>query len=367
MVPPFSSFFTAVLNHYGIQALHLLPNSILLLSLFAFYREAFIGVWPSVALFLHFLSLRVHDDTHLSTCVSFVAAQGGNLLLKAGKKVENFRQHWVLMSLKDANSRLEMPKGLPKKIYAWSSVKLSDPRAVPILGRFSRDISANRLTDGMIVKEFLAQCLAPLQAHSRPLWDYQLGDDKLRLLSQDLSTEELNRVVPTLLGGDRGDLPKALGPLYHLDKRANLIAVLPAFDERGLFPAEGFGPVEVSSDDTFGGEDSENTVDYCPTSAPLPSHVVLLRELEDDAATGEVSTVISSRLTRISRGPASAPCATRSTSVLSHRKHGAESPLVHPPSTGGMSEAPGSRPSVGGPLNSPVAGAERKRRHVNVE
>ncbi|KAE8770314.1 hypothetical protein D1007_57957 [Hordeum vulgare] len=37
LVRPFSSFFTAILNHYGIQALHLQPNSILLLSVFAFY------------------------------------------------------------------------------------------------------------------------------------------------------------------------------------------------------------------------------------------------------------------------------------------------------------------------------------------
>ncbi|KAI5000736.1 hypothetical protein ZWY2020_010695 [Hordeum vulgare] len=32
LVSPFSSFLTAILNHYGIQALHLQANSILLLS-----------------------------------------------------------------------------------------------------------------------------------------------------------------------------------------------------------------------------------------------------------------------------------------------------------------------------------------------
>ncbi|KAE8795339.1 hypothetical protein D1007_29768 [Hordeum vulgare] len=123
-----------------------------------------------------------------------------------------------------------MPKGLPKKTSAWSSAKLSDPRAVPILERFSHDISAKSLTGRMIVKEFLAQRLVPLQAQSRPLWDYQLGEDKLRLRSQDLSTKELNKVVPTLLGGYPGDMPEALGPLYRLDDRANLIATFPTFD-----------------------------------------------------------------------------------------------------------------------------------------
>ncbi|KAI5016582.1 hypothetical protein ZWY2020_006433 [Hordeum vulgare] len=104
------------------------------------------------------------------------------------KKVENFSHRWVLMSLKDANPWLEEPKGLPEKTSAWSSAKFSDPRAMPILERFSHDISAKRMTGGMIVKELLAQRLAPLQAHSRPLWDYRAGDNELRLRSQDLPT-----------------------------------------------------------------------------------------------------------------------------------------------------------------------------------
>ena len=40
LVPPFSDFFYEVLGHYGLQALHLHPNSVLLLSIFAFYCEA---------------------------------------------------------------------------------------------------------------------------------------------------------------------------------------------------------------------------------------------------------------------------------------------------------------------------------------
>ncbi|KAE8820448.1 hypothetical protein D1007_01594 [Hordeum vulgare] len=275
LVPPFSSFFTAILNHYGIQALHLQYNSILLLSVFAVYYEAFVGMRPLVALFRHFFSLRLHDAAHLSACVSFIAAQGGNLLLKAGKKVEIFRHRWVLMSFKDAHPRLEVPKGLPEKISTWSSMKVYDPRAVPILERFSRGISAH---------------------------------------PGALRVEELNRVVVTLLGGNPGDLPKVVGPLYCLDDRADLIATLLVFDERGLSLAEGSTPVEVSSGDTSSGEGSKKTVDDCPASAPLPSQVILLHELEDDDVTGEFSAVMFSHLTRISGGPVLSPRAMQSMS-----------------------------------------------------
>ena len=57
LVPPFSDIFYIVLRHYRLQALHLHPNSVLLLSIFAYYCEAHVGVMPSVALLCHFSSL----------------------------------------------------------------------------------------------------------------------------------------------------------------------------------------------------------------------------------------------------------------------------------------------------------------------
>ena len=133
LVPPFSAFFTAVLEHYGIQALHLQPNSILLLSVFAFYCEAFMGVKPEVALFRHFFSLRLHDGAQRSACISFIVVQSGNMLFKAGKKVENFRHCWVFLDVQGLNARLELSKGLPEKTPAWGSAKLTDRRAKAVL------------------------------------------------------------------------------------------------------------------------------------------------------------------------------------------------------------------------------------------
>ncbi|KAE8811502.1 hypothetical protein D1007_11889 [Hordeum vulgare] len=105
--------------------------------------------------------------------------------------------------------------------------------------------------------------------------------------------------------------------MYRLDERANAIAGLPVVDERGLFPAEGSDPVEVSSGDTPGEGDSEKTVDECPASAPLPSQAVLLRELEDDDAASEVSVGVPSRPTRTSTGPTS----TQRYAVCVHARH----------------------------------------------
>lgn len=44
LVPPFSNFFYAILRHYRLSAVHLNPNSALLLLIFAYYCEAHVGV-----------------------------------------------------------------------------------------------------------------------------------------------------------------------------------------------------------------------------------------------------------------------------------------------------------------------------------
>ena len=57
LVPPFSDFFYVVLRHYRLHALHLHLNSVLLLSILAYYCEAHVGVMPFVALLRHFFLL----------------------------------------------------------------------------------------------------------------------------------------------------------------------------------------------------------------------------------------------------------------------------------------------------------------------
>jgi hypothetical protein len=54
LVPPFSSFFLMVLEHYGLHLQHLSPHSITLVAIFTHFCDMFVGVWPSVRLFRWF-------------------------------------------------------------------------------------------------------------------------------------------------------------------------------------------------------------------------------------------------------------------------------------------------------------------------
>ena len=71
LIPPFSAFLNAVLEHYQIHMLHLDLQSMTLLAVFAFVCESMVGIAPSVALFRHFFSLHLVDAFQRSGCVAF--------------------------------------------------------------------------------------------------------------------------------------------------------------------------------------------------------------------------------------------------------------------------------------------------------
>src|SRR3954469_6239844 len=132
LVPPFSEFFLSVLRHYNLQALHLHPNSILLLVIFAYYCEAHLGVQPLVALLRHYFSLRVSPGSP-SACASFVAYGGSIAISKPGKRIEGFRSKWVLVDAGRIHPRLSLPAELPTSSSDSGRADLTDPRAKLVL------------------------------------------------------------------------------------------------------------------------------------------------------------------------------------------------------------------------------------------
>jgi len=160
LVPPFSDFFYDVLDHYGLQALHLHPNSVLLLSIFTYYCEAYLGVMPSVALLRHFFFLRVSEE-HISGCANFVASGKANSISSTGKRADNIRAKWVMMDAKRAHPRLALPTEAPQSDKGWPRAELADERALPVLVQMQTDLKPGnakvaRIIGAMLLREFLA-------------------------------------------------------------------------------------------------------------------------------------------------------------------------------------------------------------------
>ena len=162
-VAPPSAFLLAILEHYQIHLLHLQPNSITILTVFAYLCEAFFGIKPSVELFRHFYSLRVTANDQISGCVSFRFEGKKELFIPmvVSKKVEDFRHHWVYMDLVSTSLLFEIPTEVAERNPNWSSKKIPAKKLEVLASRIA--FFRNRgLTAQMVAKEYVYRRISPL-------------------------------------------------------------------------------------------------------------------------------------------------------------------------------------------------------------
>lgn len=253
LVPPFSPFLEAVLAYYQVQLLHLHPNSVLILAIFAYLCEAYLGLKPTVGLFRCFYALRNTAKNERSGCVSFhiVDGMGGvyipmsrsedKAITSVTKKVDDFRQKWFFVGVERPCAFLEVPDEPPVKNSHWGKAAFDGAKNVSLMGRLSF-LGEEGLTGQMIVADFVSRRIAPLQAHSVPMWMYSWPNDKMGLHVEDNDKDTVDNILsalfvsPSVLPVD--ELRAALRPLhqYHLTERMALL--------KGMHPFTPTGPAD---------------------------------------------------------------------------------------------------------------------------
>jgi hypothetical protein len=179
LVPPFSPFLLAILETYGIQAIHLHPKSVALLAVFAYGCEAWIGIKPSVAYFCHLFSLWSSGLNQSSGCVSFITTAGieGDFIdLKWMKKVEDFRSCWLFVDILEESELFLITGVPPAKLTTWASEALPE-EALKTLRPWIRDLRKVGVMGTMVGVEFVTRHIAPLQDHRRSIWAHWARDD----------------------------------------------------------------------------------------------------------------------------------------------------------------------------------------------
>ena len=257
LVPPFSDFLLAILEVYQIQLLHLHPNSILILAIFAYLCEAYIGIRPSVALFRSFYSLRSTAPGERLGCVSFriaaarsetyipIAWSGEDAVTKVTKKVDDFRKRWLFVDAKRTNPLLEVPEGPPTKWARWGSEEFEGSKLDAVYECIQRIREAG-VTGQMVARDFTRRRIAPLQWHSEPMWTYTGRGDAMRLSADGFTPEVLGQVMGVLFVTPKIPSPanEEARPLICFAEESieEQRQVMPIFDEWGIVPAGHRGP-----------------------------------------------------------------------------------------------------------------------------
>jgi hypothetical protein len=251
LLPPFSPFFLAILETYGIQAIHLHPKSVTLLAVFAYACEAWIGIKPSVAYFRHLFSLWSSRLNQSFGCVSFIATTGteGDFIdLKWMKKFEDFWSRWFFVDILE-ESELFLVTGIPPvKLTTWASEALPE-EALRMLRPRIHDLREAGVTGTMVGVEFVTRRIAPLQDHRREIWRHRAGDN-LRLHVSELNADTREEVIRAFFSSAAiPTIPRNALPIYNLGARetSRVTAGILKFNAWGPFLADGVVPGPLPS------------------------------------------------------------------------------------------------------------------------
>ena len=180
---PVSSFFTTVLEFYGLQLVHLTPNTILLMAVFVHFCEMFVGVRPSLTLFRTYFVLRPCGKGSIIGGYYFQArgrADAPYLATLKGGKWDEWRHSWVIVETEE-HDRLKPSTGLPSTTKdLWEEVPRLDKKYKPIVDRIS-DLSKAGLTSLMVVADFMCRRIAPLQRREYSACQYTGIMDPMRI------------------------------------------------------------------------------------------------------------------------------------------------------------------------------------------
>jgi hypothetical protein len=140
---PTSDFFRGLLFHWGIQAHHLTPNSILHISMFVHLCEAYLGIEPHFDLFQHLFHLKLQPST---TTIDVVGGAGVQLHqglvvkyipYKLSSNVIDWKDFWFYIEnqapalpTRTQDHQFQSPVGtrrertLPKSMIFWARLSI---------------------------------------------------------------------------------------------------------------------------------------------------------------------------------------------------------------------------------------------------
>ena len=134
---------------------------------------------------------------------------------------------------------LEVPDEPPLKNSQWGKASFDGAKNASLMGRLSF-LHEEGFTGQKIVADFVTRRIAPLQAHSVPMWMYSGPNDKMLLHREDNEKDTVDNVLsalfinPVVSAMDK--LPITLRPLhqYNMTERMAALEGMPPFTPTGL-------------------------------------------------------------------------------------------------------------------------------------
>lgn len=176
---PCCSFVRGLLFFYGINLIHLNPNSILHISIFIHLCEAFLGVLPHFDLFRSLFYLRPLPKLNDRCCIGGAGFQlrSANAYLDVSllDNVKHWRREWFYIdnhmpSIEEFTTSIADPKP------SWSDKPQMPNADVTFLLKKIADLKAAGVDGAMVACNFIARRIQPWKRQIKPQWLYTSND-----------------------------------------------------------------------------------------------------------------------------------------------------------------------------------------------
>jgi hypothetical protein len=200
LVHMFSSFFFTLLETYGLQLQHLMPHSITLVAVFMHLYKMYVGMRPSVHLFMlyHLLCSPGHDARPLGGYYFQHRVKRPTPYIAAltPDKWDHWRHDWVVMQ-GEIHDRLVLLTATLCNRSHWEKVPDLQSEYCPVK-RSIQFLAEKGLTSMMVLHDFMSKRIDPLLDRSHLAWMYTGLNDTTRLEHGDRSDLEPDMLATTL-------------------------------------------------------------------------------------------------------------------------------------------------------------------------
>ncbi|XP_062225033.1 uncharacterized protein LOC133923794 [Phragmites australis] len=163
LVPPFFEFFTTVVSFYDICHLHLNPNSIIMLSVFAQMCENFIGIEPCLDLFWFFYTVRLQTGSATGSCGFRLRDGVMSSYLEMNLKLSwlGWRDEWFYLMTDDSLDNFCVLDASACLVESWGSSPTLTAELLSLAGGVKALVEGG-LSGSDVVRDFIKRRLCPL-------------------------------------------------------------------------------------------------------------------------------------------------------------------------------------------------------------
>lgn len=185
-VPPYSAFLLDVLRYYDIRLAHLTPNSLVILSVFAYLCEQFLGVPPSLDLFRSYYICRGNSNPRTIGSCHFRPRRKQNtpkFIYVQTHVPQQWKDKWVYIEDHAGHEETSVPSEPAVSADTWQTLPRHTPHLAALHERVA-ELRQHGLTGAMVLADAIKRRLSPLRNRARLAYLYVGEDDDTRTFPQ---------------------------------------------------------------------------------------------------------------------------------------------------------------------------------------